>query len=123
MPIKYVEPKKWKNKQEIEIPDWNEKTKETAEKLIEEIPEGSEAKIMIATLTKIKIGKRTKKIKRKKEHCNPYMGNWEYEIFKGIIGHKIPMGASVKIKIFWNEKQRLIEERERKLSKQIKKIF
>jgi len=68
MPLKYVEPKKWNKKQEIEIPFWTKEAKETVEKLIDEIPARAEAKITVETLTKIKIGRKTKKIKRKKEH-------------------------------------------------------
>jgi hypothetical protein len=123
MPLKYTEPKRWNKKQEINIPFWNKETKKTVEKIIDEIPERAESKIKVQILTKIKIGKKTKKIKRNRERCEPVMGRLEYDIFKAFAGDKTPEGASVKIKIFWNDRQSDLKKREEKILKEFSKTF
>lgn len=127
MPLEYVEPKKWKNKRKILFPIWTDAAKKEIEVYIDEIPERAEAKIKIQFFIAIKTRslKKEKRIKRKKEMAVPYMGHMEYDIFKGVVdvSHIKPGDKSVKIEIFWNEKQMLHEEREKKLLTQFNKIL
>lgn len=104
MPLVYKEPKKWKNKVKKEAIFLDSKDRGEIQKLIEAIPKGSEAKIVVQ-------GKGIKK----KERPYPYMGNIEYDVFKEVI-KRIPNGAEVKITIFWNEKEDLLKKMEKEIN-------
>ena len=111
MPLIYREPSKWENKKDIKILNWNAQEKEKINKIIDEIPEGAEAKIIFQ-----------EQGKRKKEYACPYMGNWEYEIFKKIIDETAEY-ALVELKIFWNPKKDILKEMEESAMKRSKRKF
>ena len=103
MPLVYKEPRKWKNKAKKEVISLDSKDRGEIQKLIEAIPRGSEAKIVVY-----------RKRKKKKGRPFPYMGNMEYDIFKAVVDN-IPDKTKTEITIFWNEEENLLKKMEEEM--------
>ncbi len=110
LPLVYEEPKKWKNKVKKEAIFLDSKDRGEIQKLIEAIPKGSEAKIVVQ-----RKGKKKKERPYPYKKPFPYMGNIEYDVFKAAID-EIPDGAEVDITIFWNEKEDLLKKMEKEMN-------